>query len=212
MAKQKTSLNFGEFSVLIEFKAVKYARIKISKNGEIKSSVPKSFTLQDCKDFIDKHTAWIEKTLSKIQKNSLENDEIMLFGKIYKFELNDKFKNVEITQDMIFAKNEDEIYKFANLELKKICNEFIAKFLPFINRPINRIVFRKMETRWGSCNHKKGYINLSLNLVKKDFKFIEYVVLHELTHLIYPHHRSEFYEFIAKIMPDFKERIKTAKI
>ena len=107
MAKQKTSLNFGEFSVLIEFKAVKYARIKISKNGDIKSSVPKNFTLQDCKDFIDKHTTWIEKTLSKIQKNSLENDEIMLFGKIYKFELNDKFKNVEITQDMIFAKNEN---------------------------------------------------------------------------------------------------------
>ena len=208
MAKQTTSLKFANFSVLIEFKAVKYARIKISKNGEIKSSVPKNFTLQDCKDFIDKHTAWIEKTLSKIQKNSLENDEIMLFGKIYKFELNDKFKNVEITQDMIFAKNEGEIYKFANLELKKICNEFIAKFLPFINRPVNRVVFRKMETRWGSCNHKKGYINLSLNLAKKDFKFIEYVVLHELTHLIYPHHQSEFYEFIASIMPDFKERIK----
>ncbi|MDA3056350.1 M48 family metallopeptidase [Campylobacter sp. CN_NA1] len=212
MAKQTASLKFANFSVLIEFKAVKYARIKIDKNGEIKSSVPKRFSLQNCKDFIDKHTAWIEKTISKIQKNSLENDEIMLFGKIYKFELNDKFKNVEITQDMIFAKNEDEIYKFANLELKKICNEFIAKFLPLINRPVNRVVFRKMNTRWGSCNHKKGYINLSLNLVKKDFKFIEYVVLHELTHLIYPHHRSEFYEFISKIMPDFKERIKTAKI
>lgn len=208
MAKQTASLEFANFSVLIEFKAVKYARIKISKNGEIKSSVPKKFSLQDCKDFIDKHTAWIEKTLSKIQKNSLENNEIMLFGKIYKFELNDKFKNVEITQDMIFAKNEDEIYKFTNLELKKICNKFITKFLPFINRPVNRVVFRKMETRWGSCNHKKGYINLSLNLVKKDLKFIEYVVLHELTHLIYPHHRSEFYEFIAKIMPDFKKRIK----
>ena len=93
MAKQTTSLNFGEFSVVFEFKKVKYARIKISKNGEIKSSVPKSFTLQDCKDFIDKHMAWIEKTLSKIQKNSLENNEIMLFGKIYKFELNNEFKS-----------------------------------------------------------------------------------------------------------------------
>ncbi|MBQ3675608.1 MAG: DUF45 domain-containing protein, partial [Campylobacter sp.] len=65
MAKQTASLEFANFSVLIEFKAVKYARIKISKNGNIKSSVPKNFTLQDCKDFIDKHTAWIEKTLSK---------------------------------------------------------------------------------------------------------------------------------------------------
>ena len=208
MAKQTASLNFGEFSVVFEFKKVKYARIKISKNGEIKSSVPMNFSLQDCKNFIEKNRAWVEKTLSKIQKNSLENNEIMLFGKIYKFELNNEFKKPQITQDRIFAKDENEIYKFANLELKKICNEFITKFSPLINRPVNRVVFRKMETRWGSCNHKKGYINLSLNLVKKDLKFIEYVVLHELTHLIYPHHQSEFYEFIAKIMPDYKKRIK----
>ena len=208
MAKQTTSLNFGEFSVVFEFKKVKYARIKISKNGEIKSSVPMNFSLQDCKNFIEKNRAWVEKTLSKIQKNSLENNEIMLFGKIYKFELNNEFKKPQITQDRIFAKDENEIYKFANLELKKICNEFITKFSPLINRPINRVVFRNMQTRWGSCNHKKGYINLSLNLAKKDLEFIEYVVLHELTHLIYPHHQSEFYEFIAKIMPDYKKRIK----
>ena len=204
MAKQTTSLNFGEFSVVFEFKKVKYARLKINKNGEIASSVPINFALQDCKNFVEKNRIWIEKTLLKVQKNSLADNEIMLFGKIYKFELNDKFKKPQITQDRIFAKDKNEIHKFANSELKKICFEFIAKFSPLINRPINRVVFRNMQTRWGSCNHKKGYINLSLNLAKKDIRFIEYVVLHELTHLIYPHHQSEFYEFISKIMPKYK--------
>ena len=65
-----------------------------------------------------------------------------------------------------------------------------------------------MTTRWGSCNSRKGYINLSLNLIEKAPDLVEYVVLHELAHLIYPHHQKSFYDFIAKLMPDFKAREK----
>jgi predicted metal-dependent hydrolase len=65
-----------------------------------------------------------------------------------------------------------------------------------------------MHSRWGSCNSKKGYINLNLYLIRKDIRFIEYVILHELAHLIHPNHSKDFYRFIENIMPDFKERIK----
>ena len=89
---------------------------------------------------------------------------------------------------------------------RRVYEHFIAKFAPAINRKINRIVVRKMTMRWGSCNSRKGYINLSLNLIEKAPELIEYVVLHELAHLIYPHHQKSFYDFIAKLMPDFKTR------
>lgn len=91
---------------------------------------------------------------------------------------------------------------------KRIYGHFIAKFAPTVNRKINRVVVRKMTTRWGSCNSRKGYINLSLNLIEKAPDLVEYVVLHELAHLIYPHHQKSFYDFIAKLMPDFKAREK----
>ena len=89
---------------------------------------------------------------------------------------------------------------------KRIYGHFIAKFAPTVNRKINRVVVRKMTTRWGSCNSRKGYINLSLNLIEKAPDLVEYVVLHELAHLIYPHHQKSFYGFIAGLMPDFKTR------
>lgn len=91
---------------------------------------------------------------------------------------------------------------------RRIYGHFIAKFAPTVNRKINRVVVRKMTTRWGSCNSRKGYINLSLNLIEKAPDLVEYVVLHELAHLIYPHHQKSFYDFITKLMPDFKAREK----
>ena len=91
---------------------------------------------------------------------------------------------------------------------RRIYGHLIAKFAPTVNRKINRVVVRKMTTRWGSCNSRKGYINLSLNLIEKAPDLVEYVVLHELAHLIYPHHQKSFYDFIAKLMPNFKAREK----
>ena len=65
-----------------------------------------------------------------------------------------------------------------------------------------------MRTRWGSCNKAKGYINLNLDLITKKKEFIEYVVLHELAHLVYANHSKDFYALISKHMPDYKARIK----
>ena len=106
----------------------------------------------------------------------------------------------------IYAQNLAALENYKKAFARRVYEHFIAKFAPAVNRKINRIVVRKMTTRWGSCNSHKGYINLSLNLIEKAPELVEYVVLHELTHLIYPHHQKSFYDFIAKLMPDFKTR------
>jgi len=106
----------------------------------------------------------------------------------------------------IYAPNLAALENYKKAFARRIYWHFIAKFAPTVNRKINRVVVRKMTTRWGSCNSRKGYINLSLNLIEKAPELVEYVVLHELTHLIYPHHQKSFYDFIAKLMPDFKTR------
>ena len=106
----------------------------------------------------------------------------------------------------IYAASLAALENYIKAFARRIYGHFIAKFAPAVNRKINRVVVRKMTTRWGSCNSRKGYINLSLNLIEKAPELVEYVVLHELTHLIYPHHQKSFYGFIAKLMPDFKTR------
>lgn len=108
----------------------------------------------------------------------------------------------------IYAPSLAALEKYKKAFARRIYGHFIAKFTPNVNRKINRVVVRKMTTRWGSCNSRKGYINLSLNLIEKAPELVEYVVLHELTHLIYPHHQKSFYDFIAALMPDFRSREK----
>lgn len=108
----------------------------------------------------------------------------------------------------IYAASLAALENYKKAFARRIYEHFIDKLAPAVNRKINRIVVRKMTTRWGSCNSRKGYINLSLNLIEKAPELVEYVVLHELTHLIYPHHQKSFYDFIAALMPDFRSREK----
>lgn len=108
----------------------------------------------------------------------------------------------------IYAASLAALENYKKTFARRIYGHFITKFAPAVNRKINRVVVRKMTTRWGSCNSRKGYINLSLNLIEKAPELVEYVVLHELTHLIYPHHQKSFYDFIAALMPDFRSREK----
>ena len=119
-----------------------------------------------------------------------------------------KFKSLDERKfdGEIYAPNLAALENYKKAFARRVYGHFIAKFAPVVNCKINRVVVRKMATRWGSCNSRKGYINLSLNLIEKAPELVEYVVLHELAHLIYPHHQKSFYNFIAGLMPDFKTR------
>ena len=123
-----------------------------------------------------------------------------------------KFKDkIFVSEGAIFCESEGEFATFKKAFALEIYLRYIAKFSPRISRKIARVRVRKMQTRWGSCNHIKGYLNFSLSLIERDRRFVEYVVLHELAHLIHANHGADFYALIAQIMPDFRARIKLGK-
>jgi len=64
---------------------------------------------------------------------------------------------------------------------------------------------RNMKTRWGSCNIQAKRIWLNLELIKKDKKHIEYVVLHELVHLLERKHNDNFKAYMDRFMPNWRE-------
>lgn len=144
------------------------------------------------------------------QAADIERDEPDFM--IKNFIQSSKFKDkIFMSRDAIFCESKGEFAAFKKAFALELYLRYIEKFSPRIGRKIARVRVRKMQTRWGSCNHAKGYLNFSLSLIERDRRFVEYVVLHELAHLVHANHGADFYALIAQIMPDFRERIKLGK-
>ena len=144
------------------------------------------------------------------QAAAIEHDEPDFT--IKNFIQSSKFKDkIFISGGAIFCESEGEFAAFKKAFALELYLRYIEKFSPRIGRKIARVRVRKMQTRWGSCNHAKGYLNFSLSLIERDPRFVEYVVLHELAHLVHANHGADFYALIAQIMPDFRARIKLGK-
>ena len=81
-----------------------------------------------------------------------------------------------------------------------------ARLIEKYGIPMPKVSVRKMKTLWGSCSVNRGIITLNFYLIKAGIPYIDYVVLHELTHFLYPNHSKQFYMFLSNYMPDWKER------
>ena len=126
-------------------------------------------------------------------------------------ERGENLMNLAGENGIILAKNEADFEAFLKANARKIYAFYVKKWQGHFEKPVVRLSVKKMTTRWGSCNSKKGFINLNLRLITKPLKAIEYVILHELTHLKFAHHQASFYDEISRLMPDFKEREKMLK-
>jgi len=99
-----------------------------------------------------------------------------------------------------------ELYNHENL--KEMVNSFIEDIGKILKIKPERVVFRKMKVRWGSCHHEKKIIILNKSLKFLPKELIRYVVLHEMCHLIFRNHKNYFWLLIKKIDPNFKEKEK----
>ena len=68
-----------------------------------------------------------------------------------------------------------------------------------------------MTSKWGVCNINKKIITLNLELIKLDLKYLDYVIIHELSHLIYANHSSLFWDLVGKYEPLYKKYLKQMK-
>ena len=71
--------------------------------------------------------------------------------------------------------------------------------------PVPNLKIRKMRTRWGVCNTKNHNVTLNYNLYKYDIECLDYVIIHELSHFIFPNHSKNFWQQVSKYCPNYKE-------
>ncbi len=109
----------------------------------------------------------------------------------------ESFNNTTPASSPIFT--EEEFYSYVN-------NEFYRVYIIYKKYKIDKpeLKFRKMKSRWGSCNYAKGIITLSKNLIYCTEEQITYVIIHEFAHLLVHNHSKDFYDIVSQFSPDYK--------
>jgi hypothetical protein len=213
------------FNVTIIKKNVKNITLKVKTSGEVFLIAPFNASDEHINYILQKKQRWIEKKveffkdftpITHKEKEYVSGEDFKYLGKNYRLKvieseqeevkLESEYLEVYIKDKSNTLKKEKLINDWYNQEAKSKFLEIIEEFNKITKKEIKSVKIRKMKTRWGSCNTNKSYINLNLELIKKPKKCIEYVILHELTHLIHPNHSKSFYNYLTLHMPDWSER------
>jgi len=150
------------------------------------------------------------------KRELVSGEDFYYLGKRYRLKvIESKEEGIELDKSYcyLFVREKDNLKRKEKIledwyraRAKEIFNKSIKKYQKIVKKDINRVTIRKMKTKWGSCNYYKRNINLNLELIKRPIELIEYVVFHELTHLIHPNHSKEFYNYLTTYMSDWKRR------
>ena len=201
-------------SVEILRKDVKNFTLRVKPNGKTELVVPLLATKKHIDKILGKRKNWIDEKkeyfskFKSVEKKLISGENMKYLGKNYRLKVYETYKNERVILSLgklnLYVKNKDDYNKKLNLIECWYKEKAMIHFLNTVNK-YNKITqkdsinvrIRKMKTRWGSCNKTKKYINLNLNLIKKPKICIEYVVFHELAHLIYPNHSKDFYNYLS---------------
>jgi predicted metal-dependent hydrolase len=210
-------------SVQVIKKDVKHINLKVKPNGEVILSVPKDTTDNDIEYVLRKRADWIAKKKAyfelhkiKISKEYVSGENFCYLGKNYRLKVIESNKECVKLQRgylQLFVKDKQDTKRKKELldswykqRAKIYFEKIISQYQPIIKQDIKSLKIRKMKTRWGSCNASKKSINLNLKLIEKPKECIEYVIFHELVHLIHPNHSKKFYNYLDIYMNDWKRR------
>lgn len=196
------------------------------KNGKVIVRAPIRLSKQKVDELINQKSKWINDKLQKqINHENFElvnKEHIYILGKKIKIEYKEAKKisiELNINSCVIYSpKLTDEVYSKILLKLDKNLKDLAYEYIiPIVKKysiltglKPQGIVIRKFKSIWGNCSSKK-IIKLNQKLIHYNIKSIEYVCLHEITHLKYMNHQKQFWNYIKKYMPDYKERANLLK-
>ena len=220
----------GKITVNICRKKIKNVHLKVFRSLEVSLSVPEQVPREWIEKFLEERISWIDERITKYKKSSGHNNLTSIRnGSSTQFLGKDMrvYKEVSLINDVQIDEKKVTIY-LKNIRDEELAQEVFNKWwrttainvYQNITDKLYEEVFKKygiekpsvfvkkMKTLWGSCSPAKNKITLNEYLLKADIRCIQYVALHELTHLLYPNHNQQFYDFLTIQMPDWKERKK----
>jgi predicted metal-dependent hydrolase len=216
------TFKLGDIPVTVEYKNIKNLRMTVyPPDGKVYISAPKTAAWEFIRAFAISKIPWIEKHRERFRrnikaKNRFQNQEIhYVWGSAYKLELIERQGHPKIVlEENILrfstrpgASKEQKQKTLDNWYRKLLQNmipRIIQKWEPAIGVTVKDVYLRKMKSHWGSCNCQKQTIRLNTELAKKPLECLEYVIIHEMIHIIEPSHNRNFYKIMNKHLPTWK--------
>lgn len=207
-------------------------RFAIVKDGVVNMRIPILFTMAQEAEQYERLETWLKKVfkrkaaiVNRFEKRNYQNGDILTVGrKQYRIEINYENRKSHtaklINGTMFFKLAESTTIEAQQKAIRQLMSRLVADdFLPEITRRVyelNQLHFRKAvksvsfkynHSNWGSCS-RTGNINFSTRLLFAPDEVIDYVIIHELSHLIEMNHSDRFWKVVASAMPDYAAKEK----
>lgn len=218
-------IEFSGFQAKLTRKRIRAVNLRIlPPNGEIRISAPMGMPLSEIQRFAQSKGLWIKKHQSRMLKQAKRPEKKVEEGELHTLwgiEFPIRFVEPAQRRSAIDGIVNGEIvlqaYRHSPMEIRERAlhrfyerqlSEFIQSLTPQWEKKIgvrvNSIRYRRMKSRWGSCTTRQGTIRLNTELAKHPKEAAEYVLVHELVHLIEPSHNKRFWGLVEQHIPEWR--------
>jgi hypothetical protein len=219
-----SQLQLGEVVVDVVQKDIKNLHLSVHPpTGRVTISAPLRMKSEAIRVFAITKLGWIKQQQFKQQaqpretpRDYIERESHYVWGRRYlmtiiekeataKIDVSGNRLKLHIRPGTSPAKRQVIMDQWYREELKKALPPLLAKWEKNIGVTVSKVFVQRMKTKWGSCNHRVRHIRLNTELAKKPKKLLEYVIVHELAHLLEPTHNERFIAILQSHYPRWLE-------
>lgn len=216
-------LDLGELQVEVSRKAIKHVHLSVlPPTGKVRVAAPQGMPLETIRLFVIAKLAWIRSQQRKLQtqereppREFLNKESHYLWGKRYLLEisfadaapvvsLTPRKLRIQVRPGTDRARCEDVLDSWYRQQVREAIPALLAKLEPLLGVKATRVFVQRMKTKWGSCTPNSGYIRLNTDLAKKPPECLEYIVTHELVHMLEPTHNERFVALMDLYLPHWQ--------
>ncbi len=201
------------YEVIIEKKNNKNTYIRVKDDLKIYVTTSKFTTKETIKNILDDNYQTLLKMISKKKLSNQKKDMFFYLGKSYDIIEVSIMDDIEIVNDKIYTKNKTMLDKWYKKQIEKIFHERFVYICSIFKENITmpQLKIRAMKTRWGVYNRVRHSVTLNSHLIEYGIEELDYVIIHELSHIIYFDHSANFWKLVSVYCPDYKKIRKNLK-
>jgi predicted metal-dependent hydrolase len=222
---RSVTLQLAELTILVERKAVQYARLRVvPPDGSIRLSLPLTMPLSEAQTFVQSRLDWLRNAQRRVRARQPAAEPQYLDGELHAFWgrqlplqliehsgrpraalLPDRM-TLQLPADHTPALRSALLDHWYRIAVSRAVPLLLARWQPLMGVQIDDVRVLKMRTRWGSCTPTQRTMRLNSMLARYEPDCLEYVVVHELAHLIEANHSPRFYAILDRHLPAWRSR------